>query len=148
MWFLVIAGVLAWQFFAKGKYTPLHSWLHAPLTTTHSYELLALGVVSIIIAGMLTYKTGEPIPALPDYSGIFMAAAFAFAAWLWYQVEIHAKPAVNIARPQPTVTVTAGHPVTTVVHTVGVNWQLVGIVGICILGGLAVLYLVIRYIIA
>lgn len=144
MWYLGIAGAWAWQFFARGKYTPLHNWLHAPVTRIHLYELMAAAVISLIIAMIMTFKMGEPIPRLPDYSGIFMAAAIGFVGWLWYLTQVRPNPAA--ANPQPTVTVTAGHA--TVVHTVGVNWQLVAVFGI---GGavvLAVLYLVIRYIVA
>lgn len=148
VWYLAFTGVYLWQYIATGKYTPMHNWLHQPLVTPHVYELAAVLIFSLIVAAILTRQIGEPIWALPDYGGIFLAAAAAFIGWLWYKVEIHAKPVVTtvVQQPQPTVTVTAGHPVTTTVVHTGTNWELVALFGIGGVIAVVILYLVVRFI--
>lgn len=130
MWYIAVAGIFIWQFLGHDKYTPLHNFLHAPLLGDHIWELGAAVIVSVIIAAIMTNRTGSFLPG-PDYSGFFAALAFAFVGFLWYLVQIHAKPPVTIVRPQPTITVTQApqsHTLIFLPHMGG--WEIVGVVGI------------------
>lgn len=134
MWYVGILALYLWQFLGHGKYVPAHNFLHAPLTGSHPAWLAAVVVASLFVAVFLERKVGDP---LPGHSSFFMAAAFAFVGFLWYLVEIHAKPPVNQTIVKPTVTVTAQPPPATQVHNTSVSffphlggWEIVGIVGI------------------
>jgi hypothetical protein len=151
MWYIVAAAAFLWLYLDRSMNPVITDWLHQPVAGSHAANvhgiwLAGIMLVVLIIAALLTHKTGEAVPGVPRDNSWVMALAFAFVGFLWYLVQVNRKPAVTIVRPQPTVTVTPGHPVTSVVHTVGINWELVatfGIVGVIVL---AVLYFIVRYV--
>ena len=151
MWYIAAAAGFLWLYFDRSIAPVVTDWLHAPITGSHAANvhgvwLAGVMLTALIVAALLTHKTGEAVPGAPRDHSWVMALAFAFVGFLWYLTQINKKPAVNIVRPQPTVTVTPSTGVSTVVHTVGINWELVttfGIIGVIVL---AVLYFIVRYI--
>lgn len=151
MWYLIAAAGFLWLYLDRSLAPVVTDWLHQPIAGSHAANMHGIWLAGVIlltmsIAAMLTHKTTELVPGMPKDHSWVMALAFAFAAFLWYLVQVNRKPAVTIVRPQPTVTVTPSVPVSTVVHASGVNWEMVAIFGIGGAVALAVLYFVVRYI--
>lgn len=151
MWFMIAAGTFLWLYFDRGIGGPVTSWLHQPVLGSHAadvhgYWLAGVVIAVLVLCSSATRKTGEVIPGAPRDHGWVMALALAFCGFLWYLVQIHAKPAQNVTvnRPQPTVTVTA--PVQHAVSHGLVNWETVALFGVVGVVALAVLYLVVRFI--
>lgn len=149
MWYIGVAAAFLWLYLDRNISPVITDWLHEPVMGSHAANvhgiwLAGIVVVMIILVALLTHKTGEAVPGVSRDTSWVVGVALAFVGFLWYLTQINKKPAVNIVRPQPTVTVTPG--VSTVVHTVGINWELVttfGIIGVIVL---AILYFIVRYV--
>lgn len=148
MWYIALAGIYL-MLYLRNDIAPVHRWLHEPVMGTHAANVhgMWLGgtvLVTLIVVALITHRTGEAVPGMPRDTSWVLGLAFAFVGFLWYLVQVGKKPAVTIVR---VTAAPSGHPVPpAVVHTPGVNWELVTIVGIGGVVTLAVLYFVVRYI--